>query len=290
MATTTISGLPPGTTTASSDVLPFDDVGGGVTKKITVANLFGTIPVNTSITGTLAVSGAATVGGTLDSAGNFSVATNKLTVAAASGNTTIAGTLGTTGSITVAAGQAYIFGSRGFFKATADGVFSMRNNADNANASLTVGALTTGAITGVGNVGITGTITASGQITGDYLTVGASGIVQFGNRGWLKASSDGVFLTRNNADTQNGVFAANFFIADASSLYSFTGQGGLRAVADGSFSFRNAANAAYGDLRVATMRADTAFNINGTVGYTGTIDPGAVSAIVVSGGIITSAS
>lgn len=48
-------------------------------------------------------SGNVAITGTLDSAGNFSVATNKLTVAAASGNTAIAGTLAVTGALTLSA-------------------------------------------------------------------------------------------------------------------------------------------------------------------------------------------
>lgn len=44
----------------------------------------------------------AVIGGTEDVAGNFSVATNKFTVAAASGNTVVAGTLGVTGVATLA--------------------------------------------------------------------------------------------------------------------------------------------------------------------------------------------
>jgi hypothetical protein len=54
--------------------------------------------------GNLTIAGAASLGGTTNSVGNFSVATNKLTVAAASGNTAVAGTLGITGASTLTGG------------------------------------------------------------------------------------------------------------------------------------------------------------------------------------------
>jgi len=47
---------------------------------------------------------AVTVGGPLTATGNFSVNTNKFTVAAASGNTAVAGTLGVTGASTLTGG------------------------------------------------------------------------------------------------------------------------------------------------------------------------------------------
>src|SRR4051794_18445808 len=52
---------------------------------------------NVTATGTLAVTGAATLSSTLGVTGNLAVNTNKFNVAAASGNTTVAGTLGVTG-------------------------------------------------------------------------------------------------------------------------------------------------------------------------------------------------
>jgi len=53
---------------------------------------------------TLTVQDAVDIDGAVDVGGNFSVATNKFTVAAASGNTTVAGTLGVTGAITATGG------------------------------------------------------------------------------------------------------------------------------------------------------------------------------------------
>lgn len=56
---------------------------------------------NTAVAGTLAVTGAVTMSSTANVVGNFSVATNKFTVTAASGNTAIAGTLGIAGVTTL---------------------------------------------------------------------------------------------------------------------------------------------------------------------------------------------
>lgn len=55
-----------------------------------------------SFASTLAVAGAVSLSSTLNAAGNFSVATNKFTVAAASGNTVVAGTLAVAGAGTFA--------------------------------------------------------------------------------------------------------------------------------------------------------------------------------------------
>jgi hypothetical protein len=54
------------------------------------------------VTGTLTASGAATLSSTANVVSDFSVATNKFTVAAASGNTVVAGTLAVTGATTMA--------------------------------------------------------------------------------------------------------------------------------------------------------------------------------------------
>jgi len=57
--------------------------------------------VTLDVVGSFILSGNASIGGTLNSVGNFSVATNKFNVTAASGNTTVAGTLGVTGNATL---------------------------------------------------------------------------------------------------------------------------------------------------------------------------------------------
>lgn len=56
--------------------------------------------VKLDVVGALTVSGNGSIGGTLNSIGNFSVATSKFTVAAATGNTTVAGTLDVSSTVT----------------------------------------------------------------------------------------------------------------------------------------------------------------------------------------------
>lgn len=56
---------------------------------------------NTAVAGTLGVTGATTLSNTLAVTGNLTVNTNKFVVTASSGNTTVAGTLGVTGATTL---------------------------------------------------------------------------------------------------------------------------------------------------------------------------------------------
>lgn len=67
--------------------------------------LFGaTTPIGSSkveITGSLHVTSNVTIGGTLESTGNFSVATTKFTVASSTGNTVVGGTLGVNGATAI---------------------------------------------------------------------------------------------------------------------------------------------------------------------------------------------
>jgi hypothetical protein len=95
-ATTTSKGV------ASFDTNNFTVTAGAVSAK-TITLGTSTLTLGSTTAGlaglsSLGVTGNATIGGTLDVAGNLSVATNKFTVAAASGNTNIAGTLGVTGA------------------------------------------------------------------------------------------------------------------------------------------------------------------------------------------------
>jgi hypothetical protein len=72
--------------------------------RIVLAGTSGSLEDSANLTfsgGTLAVDGILDVSGAGDIGGNFSVATNKFTVAAASGNTAVAGTLGVTGATTL---------------------------------------------------------------------------------------------------------------------------------------------------------------------------------------------
>ncbi len=71
---------------------------GGPDNPLVVRNSAGTVVWSISS------AGAESTGGADNVVGNFSVATNKFTVAAATGNTVVGGTLGSTGLITASAG------------------------------------------------------------------------------------------------------------------------------------------------------------------------------------------
>ncbi len=126
-------------------------------------NLNNTLGVGgaTTLSSTLGVTGAATFSSTADVAGNFSVATNKFTVAATSGNTAIAGTLGVTGATTLAALSA----TSGNFSTTLDvsgaatfsSTVSSLGNFDVATNKFTVSAST-------GNTQIAGTLGLTGDL------------------------------------------------------------------------------------------------------------------------------
>jgi hypothetical protein len=97
---------------------------------------------------------AASFTGTVDAAGNFSVATSKFTVAAASGNTVVGGTLGVTGATTVAA-------------LTTSGDLTV------GSSKVTMAAATGNTAIG-GTLSVTGTTTAAAVTTSGDVTVGSS--------------------------------------------------------------------------------------------------------------------
>ncbi len=71
---------------------------GATTGTATIRNTTVAITNNATVGGTLGVTGATTLSGTANVVGDFSVNTNKFTVAASSGNTAVAGTFSVTGT------------------------------------------------------------------------------------------------------------------------------------------------------------------------------------------------
>jgi hypothetical protein len=110
---------------------------------------------NTTISGTLGVTGATTLSSTLGVTGDFAINTNKFNVTAASGNTTIAGTLGVTGASTLASLSA----TTGSFSSTlgVTGDFAVNTNKFNVTAS-------SGNTTIAGTLGVTGATTLSSTL------------------------------------------------------------------------------------------------------------------------------
>lgn len=189
MSATPISGLVAlGAAPATNDLLVVVDVSDttqaatGSTKNMTVANLFTAPTITTSLT----VTGTMTVSSTLNVVGNFSVATNKVTVAAATGNTVIAGTLNVTGGLaTVISATARVNVDKTIVSAAVLAMYSVGRNgtplyhlgsdgsdfgvilaADAATANLTW--------TDLGNFTFRGNIGAVGGVFSGAVTVGTT--------------------------------------------------------------------------------------------------------------------
>jgi hypothetical protein len=128
----------------AANVLKTDD-------KLIVGGEFNAIG-NADLDGTLNVDGAVTLMSTANVAGNFSVATDKFTVAAASGNTLIAGTLEVDGAAqldgSVAVAGNFAIASTKFTVASATGNFTSAGDGS-VSGNLVVG----------GNLSVNGTVT-----------------------------------------------------------------------------------------------------------------------------------
>jgi len=118
--------------------------------------------------------GLAVMGGAWDVAGNFTVATNKLTVASDTGNTVIAGTLGVTGAVTLSSTMsclaATIVGN-----STVTGTFGVTGATTITGATNITGAT---AITGALSVSTTSTLTGNVSCGG---TLGVTGATTLGS-------------------------------------------------------------------------------------------------------------
>ena len=113
-----------------------------VTGNATVGGTFG-VTGATTLSDTLAVTGAATLSDALAVAKNFSVNTDKFTVAYSSGNTAVAGTLNVTGASTLASATVTNALSAGSATVT---------NAVSAGSATVTGALSAGSISTVGTL------------------------------------------------------------------------------------------------------------------------------------------
>jgi hypothetical protein len=126
----------------------------------------------------------------VNTTGDFSVATNKLTVASASGNTAIAGTLAVTGATNLSS-----LATSG--AATIGGALNV------------TGATTlTGNLTVPGNLAVTGTSTLTGA-TGVTGTLGVTGASTLASVGVTGAATVGTTLGVTGATTLTGDLAAN---------------------------------------------------------------------------------
>lgn len=101
MADRKITELPALTTPDQKDLLYVvdDSIGTPASKRISLYNLFGSVPANTSITGTLTVSGNTTIGGTKTNISSGVVTLGASTSVVSNNATTVLGAGGMQGSI-----------------------------------------------------------------------------------------------------------------------------------------------------------------------------------------------
>ena len=125
----------------------------------------------------LTVQGAVSFEGALNVIGNFSVATNKFTVAAASGNTTVAGTLAATGALTAAAGT-FTSASATSLAVGLNGATNPAFTVDSSTGSQVAGLKVTGAAT-AGTVAVV--VTDSGSNASLTLNAKGSGTIGIGS-------------------------------------------------------------------------------------------------------------
>jgi len=125
----------------------------------------------------LTVQGAVSFEGALNVIGNFSVATNKFTVAAASGNTTVAGTLAATGALTAAAAT-FTSASATSLAVGLTGATNPAFTVDSSTGSQVAGLKVTGAAT-AGTVAVV--VTDSGSNASLTLNAKGSGTIGIGS-------------------------------------------------------------------------------------------------------------
>ena len=146
---------------------------------------------NASVGGTLGVTGASTLAAlsattgsfssTLSSTGDFSVATNKFTVASASGNTAVAGTLAVTGATTLSS-------TLGVTGATTLAGLSATTGSFSSTLAVTGTSTFTGAITA--NGGVTGNLTGNvtGNVSGTAKNLTGADAYTNGTDGWWRSN------------------------------------------------------------------------------------------------------
>ena len=174
---------------------------------------------NTSIGGTLGVTGITTLTGALNANGGIACDTNKFTVADGTGDTSIAGTLAVTGATTLTGAL------------TANGGISCDG-----------GVFTVADTTG--NVGTSGTLTVTNAT--DSTTTGTGSVVISGGVGIAKAVNIGTTLGVTGATTLTGALNANGGIACDTNKFT---------VADGTGNVATAGTlSAAGDFKVNTNK------------------------------------
>jgi len=137
-----------------------------------VFNVAGNFSVATNKLTVAAASGNTAIAGTCNVVGNLSVATNKLTVAAASGNTLIAGTCSVTGDLAVATNKLTVAAATG--NTLVAGTLAVTGDVAVATNKLTVAAATGNTVV-AGTLGVTGLVSFDGGGTNPALKMTGAG-------------------------------------------------------------------------------------------------------------------
>lgn len=192
--------------------------------------LNGAKVVDFSTTG-IAITGTLTVSGTYDVTGNFSVNTNKFTVAAASGNTAIAGTLSVVGNFAVNTNKFTVDATSG--DAAVAGALAVTGAITGASATVT-GAVS--GATAAGAMVATQAEQETGTATDKLVTPGRQKFHPSAAKAWGKINSSGTLLVGYNvttAKTSTGVYTITFVVAMSGNDYAVnanTGGGAAQAV------------------------------------------------------------
>jgi len=181
-------------------------------------------------------------GDSVNSGGDFSVATNKFTVAAASGNTAVAGTLAVTGVATLTAQPilSSLTASKAVFTDASKGLVSndvtgTGNVVMSNSPTLVTPALGTPSsgvvtnLTGTASININGTVGATTPSTGAFTTLSSTGNTTLGDASGDTITVNGTttFVNANptlSAGTANGVLYLNGSkVATSGSALTFDG-------------------------------------------------------------------
>ena len=178
--------------------------GAGLASTGTLAST-GDFSVNTNKFSVAAASGNTSVAGTLSSTGNLAVNTDKFTVAAASGNTSVAGTLGVPGATTLASLGA------------TSGTFSSNLS---ATGNLTINTNKFVVTAASGNTTVAGTlsVTDSAALSSSLTVTGATNLSStLGVTGNLAVNTNKFNVTASNGNT---AIAGTLTVSDYSDFSS----------------------------------------------------------------------
>jgi len=205
-----------------------------VTGAATVGTTLG-VTGATTLSSTLGVTGVATLSDNLSVAKDFSVATDKFTVAYATGNTAVAGTLGVTGAITGSSSltaQAATLASAAVAGALSAGTSTLGNTTvgtlgASGAASLSSTLAVTGAATLSSTLGVTGAATLSDTlaVAGNFAVATNKFTVdaQNGNTVVLGTLGAGASTLASATVTNNASVGGTFGVTGATTLSSTLG-------------------------------------------------------------------